>query len=252
MHIDNAILLSISCCLEIWLILLLVKRSVRSHLPVFFVYCLVSFPITIARLLANSHYKVYFFVYWVSDIFLLFFGLAALHEVFRWVYEGFYEFRWFQLFYFGSIVLVLLITIRNALVNPPIEAYPLFGLVLDIGIAVNLLQIGIAALFAVLAKPLAIEHRRYPFRIVAGFAVSAIGPFIGYFSRSIFGTTLNILAQYFSAMSYILTLGIWIAAFARPEPEEEAWMPPMPPEEMLRLVHGYLRALGVKRKDDAL
>ena len=155
-----------------------------------------------------------------------------------------------RLIYYGTISLVLLVTVRNAIVNPPVQAHPLIGLILSIGIAVNLLQAGIAALFAALSKPLAIEHRRYPFGIVAGFAVSSLVPFIGYFARSIFGKNLDTFTQNASAVAYILALLIWLMAFSKPEPEERAWTPPMPPEEMLRLVHGYLRALGARRKDN--
>jgi hypothetical protein len=249
MNIINLIELVISLALEIWLLVLLFRRDVRHHFPVFFSYGLVSVPITLARLLTVVDYPTYFLVFWGSNALLLILGLAALHEAFHWVYEGFYEFWWFRVGYFGAIAVVLLVTVRNAMVNSPVQAHPVIGLILDIGIAVNLLQAGIAALFAILAKPLAIEHRRYPFGIVAGFAASSLGPFVGYLVRSIFGKNLDTFAQNASAVAYILGLVIWIAAFARPEPEEKAWTPPMPPEEMLRVVRGYLHVLGAKRKD---
>jgi putative Mn2+ efflux pump MntP len=248
MHVANIIKLVISLGLEIWLLTLLFRRDVRHHFPVFFSYGAISIPITLARLLTLANYQVYFLVFWWSNALLLILGLAALHESFRWVYEGFYQFWWFRLVYFGTIAVVLLITARNAMVNPPVQAHPLVGLILNMGIAVNLLQAGIAALFGILAKPLAIEHRRYPFGIVAGFAISSLGPFVGYLVRSIFGKNLDTFTQNASAVAYILGLVIWVAAFARPEPEEKAWTPPMPPEEMLGLVRGYLRALGVKKE----
>ena len=247
MYIANAIVLSISLGLELWLLVLLLRRDVRRHFPVFFSFGLALAPVTLARLLTLSDYPAYFLVFWWSSAILVLLGLAALHEVFRWTYEGFYQFWWFRLVYFGTIAVVLLVTARNAVVNPPVQAHPLVGLILNMGIAVNLLQAGIAALFGMLAKPLAIEHRRYPFGIVAGFAISSLGPFIGYLVRSIFGKNLDTFAQNASAVAYILGLVIWVAAFARPEPEEKAWTPPMPPEEMLGLVQGYLQALGVKK-----
>jgi hypothetical protein len=250
MQIANLIELGITLALEIWLLWLLFRRKVPRHFPLFFTYSAYTVAIAIARLITIGNYRVYFYVFWGTDALLLLLGLAALHETFRWVYEGFYEFWWFRLIYYGTISLVLLVTVRNAIVNPPVQAHPLIGLILNIGIAVNLLQAGIAALFEALSKPLAIEHRRYPFGIVAGFAASSLGPLVGYFARSIFGKNVDTFTQYASAVAYILALVIWLIAFSKPEPEETAWNPPMPPDEMLKLVHGYLRALGARRKDD--
>jgi hypothetical protein len=250
MLIANAIFLVISLGLELWLLVLVFRRDVRHNFPIFFSFGVALAPVTLARLLTITDYTSYFFVFWWSSAILLTLGLAALHEVFRWVYEGFYEFWWFRVVYFGAIAVVLLVTARNAMVNPPVQAHPVIGLILNIGIAVNLLQAGIAALFGILIKPLGIERRRYPFGIVAGFAVSSLGPFVGYLVRSIFGKDMDTFAQNASAVAYILGLGIWIAAFVGPEPEEKAWTPPMPPEEMLQLVRGYLRAMGLTRNDN--
>ncbi len=250
MNIANLIVLPSSLGLEIWLLVLLLRRRVRGHFPVFFYFVLVSTAAATARLLTSIHYRAYFYVYWWSETLFLLFGLAALHEIFRWVYEGFFRLWWFRLVYYGAITLVLLVAIWKAIANPPVQASPLISLILDGSIAVNLLQLCIAALFGALANPLGIGFRRYPLGIAAGFAASSMGPFIGYFARSVFGTKLNIFAQYASGVAYILALVIWVATFARPEPEEKAWTPPMPPDEMLCVVRGYLRALGLGRKEE--
>jgi hypothetical protein len=249
MPVANAIVLAISLGLEFWLLTLLFHRDVRHHFPVFFGYIVVSAPVTLARLLTIADYPTYFLLFWGSTAVLVPLSLAALHEVFRWVYEGFYELWWFRLIYFGTMIVVIILTARNAMVNPPVQAHPIIGLILSIGIAVNLLRAGIAALFGALIKPLVIEVRRYPFGIAAGFAASSIGPLVGYLARSIFGKHFESFAGYTSAMAYILGLVVWIVTFARTEPEEKAWAPPMTPEEMLRVVQGYLGVLGAGKKD---
>ena len=142
----------------------------------------------------------------------------------------------------------MLITRRNAVTNPPVQAHPLVSVVVSMGVSINLLQAGIAALFGAFAKPFAVERRRYAFGIVAGFATSALGPFVGYFSRSIFGKKLDLFTQNISAVAYILALVIWLATFMRPEPKTDSWVPPMRPEEMLRVVRSYLKALGVRKE----
>jgi len=249
MHISNLIELAISLVLEIWLVILLVRRDVRRHFPVFFIYTLCTGGIALARLVTIRDYHKYFYVFWLTEAIFLLLGLAALHEVFHWVYEVFYRLGWFRLIYYGAIAVVLLVTGRNAMVNPPVQAHPTIGLILEIGIAINLLQVAIVALFGALAKPLGIEFRRYPFGIASGFGTSAMGPLIGYLLRSVFGTNLDTFASNASAVAYILALVIWLMAFSRQEPEETAWTPPMPPEEMLRIVREYLKVLRPKERE---
>jgi hypothetical protein len=176
-------------------------------------------------------------------------GLAALNEVFRWVYEDFYRLRWFQFLYYGATVLVLLVTVRNAIVNPPVQAHPIISLILDMEITIHFVQVAIVALFSALLKPLFVPFRRYPFGIAAGFGASSTGALIGYFALSVFGTKVQGFTQYASAVSYICALVLWIMAFFRQEPEERAWTPPMPPHEMLRIARGYLGVLRPGRKD---
>src|SRR5205085_359503 len=141
--------------------------------------------------------------------------------------------------------LVLLVTTINAVVNPPAQVHPVIGLILRMGIAINLLRVGIAAFYGALIKPLDIGFRRYPTGIVMGFGISAIGPFIGYFALSVFGTKFEVFTRNIAGVAYILGVLVWLLAFTGPEREDD-WSPPMPPEEMLRIVRGYLRVLGRK------
>lgn len=76
-----------------------------------------------------------------------------------------------------------------------------------------------------------------------------MGPLIGYLTLSVFGTNLDAFARYASAVAYILALVIWLMAFSRQEPEEKAWTPPMPPEEMLRIVREYFKVLRPKERE---
>jgi hypothetical protein len=249
MKISNLIELACSLGLELWLLVLLFRRDVQRHFPIFSTYVAVSVPVTVARLISGSHYQLYFYVFWSTNAVLLLVGLAALHEIFRWVYAGFYEIWWFRLFYYGAIIFVLLIALRNAAINPPVQAHPLIGFVLNMGIAVNLLQAGIACVFFALLHPLGIEFRRYPFGITLGFLLSATGSLLGYLARSVFGTNFQSFAKYASPVAYILGLLIWLSAFILPEIKEEEWSPPISPERMLEEVRGYLKALGFRGTD---
>jgi len=248
----NAIKISLSLGLEFWLVILLFRRGVRRHFPLFFTFSLYSVAVGVARLVTVNSYRTYFYVFWWTDAILLALSLVALHEVFYWVYEDFYRLRWFQFLYYGAIALVLAVSIWNAIVSPPVQAHPVIGLILDIAIAINFIQLAIVAVFGALLKPLFVPFRRYPFGIVAGFGASVMGPLIGYFAISVFGTKVESFTQNLSAVAYILALAVWIITFFRQEPEEKAWTPPMPPHEMLRMAREYLEVLKPRnrRKDN--
>jgi hypothetical protein len=250
MTVSNLIELSLSLCLEVWLVVLLFRRGVREHFPVFFAYAVTSVPITVARLLTAGHYLPYFYVYWATTALLLLLGLAAVHEIFRWVYEAFYEFTWFRLFYYGVISVVLIITVRNAVVNPPVQAHPLVGLILDLGIAINFLRAGIACLFYALMRPLSIGFRRYPYAIVLGFLISSVGALMGYLPVSVFGTKWHVVARFAPPVAYIMALAVWVSAFVVREDEQTEWTPPMSADQMRQEIDGYLKLLGLRKTNE--
>jgi len=249
MNLSNLVELTVSLGLEVWLVILLFMRNARRHFPLFFAYSLYTVAVTAVRLASVNNYRVYFYAFWWTEAMVLLLGLAALHEVFHWVYEGFYRLRWFQILYYGAIGIVLLATTIDSIANPLFPADQLVSLILKISIPINFIQLAIVALFSALLKPLFVPFRRYPFGIASGFGASAMGTLIGYLALSVFGTKVQSFTQNASAVAYILALVLWIMAFFRQEPEEKAWTPPMPPDEMLRIARGYLKVLRPGRKD---
>ena len=247
MLVLNLVKLAATLFLEIWLLILLTRRNIRRLFPFFFIYIVLVVPSTAARLAASFHYPTYFYIYWFTEALLLLLSLAALHEVFHWMFEGFYRLWWFQVFYYGTIVVVLTVAVRNAFVSPPVQSHPVISLILDVSIAVNFVRAGIAALFIVLHGLLVVEFRRYAYGIVLGFGISSGGSLIGYLLFSVFGTKLESFTRNLSAVAYIVGLLIWVASFIRPEPEDQEYRPPLDPDQMLEEVQGYLRALGIAK-----
>jgi len=248
MHISNLIELSISVVLEILLVGLLLRRRAHRLFPIFFTFTALEALALTARLLVITRYHAYFYIYWSTEAVLLPLSLAALHEVFHWMFEGFYRLWWFRLFYYGTIAAVLAVGIRNAFVSPPFQAHPLITLILDVTIAVNFVRMGLVSLFIVLHRLLMMDFRRYAYGIVVGFGISSAGPLLVYLAFSVFGTKLETLTRIVPAVAYILGVAIWVASFIRPEPEEKEWKPPMSPDQMAQEVQGYLRTLGVSRR----
>lgn len=248
MHISNVVELSISVILEIWLIVLQLRRKAQRVFPVFVIFAGAEAASMSARLIVISSYHTYFYVYWFTEAVLLPLSLFALHEVFHWIFEGFYRLWWFRLFYYGTIAAALAVAVRNAFVSPPVQAHPIISLILDVNIAVNFVRMGIVGLFALLDKLLLVQFRRYAHGIIVGFGVSSAGPLIAYLAFSIFGTKLESFTRNTVAVAYILGVAIWVASFIRPEPEETEWKPPMSPDQMLEIVQGYLAGLGISRR----
>jgi len=243
----NLITLIISLALEIWLGIVLFRRSVQKDYPLFFAFIVVTIPISAARLLTTSHYHAYYYVYWSSEALLILLSVSALNQVFWKTYEGFRFLWWFRSIYYGAILLALAISIHNAIRNPPAGQNSEIAFILDAEIAANMVRAGIVGVFAVMVRPMVVEFRRYPFGIVAGFGASSLGPVLAFFSLSISGTNEN-FTRIFSALSYIVALVIWLRMFSLPDTEEKEWKPPIPPEEMAKTVRGYIDALGFSGK----
>jgi hypothetical protein len=239
--------LALSLLLELWLVVFLVKRRVRLHFPLFFIFTAYTTVATAARLVTATHYRAYFYTFWWTEALLIVLSLAALHEVFYWMFEGFYQLWWFRVPYYGTIIAVVAVAIRNAIISPPVQTRPIVSLILDVGIGVNLLLVGMSSLFFALRQLFVVEFRRYAYGIVLGFGISGLGALMGYLVRSEFGTKLEFFARYSAAVGYILAVAIWISAFNRPEPEEDEWAPPMSPEQMREELQGYLKGMGISK-----
>lgn len=246
--------LPIALCLEIWLAVLLHRRQVHKLAPVFFSYIVISVPVTLVRTLTVNHYRVYFFVYWASDMLLILLSLATLNQVFWYTYRGFNSIWWLRPLYYGVILVALGVTIRMAIVSPPVLQHPIFSFILDAEITANMVRCGIFALFAALVKPMVVRFQRYPFGIILGLGVASVGPSIAYFAFAAFGTKVTGFKNIMISVSYIMALVIWLRVFSLPDTKLTKWEPPIPPEEMLNTVEGYMKALGLsrkrKRKDD--
>jgi len=242
MGYGDLLLLASGPLLYLPLVLMLWRRRIYARFPIFFGYCLYSLLAGTALLLA-AFYGGYFYVYWWTELFFLFLGIAALHESFRSVFEGFYLVKWFRWTYFGGIGAILLLSILNAVLNRPTQMHPLLRLVLDVTTPINCILAAIFALFYTSAKFLSVGFRRYPFAIVLGFGISAIGTLIPNAIRSAFGKNFDNFFIYAPSVAYYITLAVWLSAFLRPEVVEGQSSPPLSPEQMAEEVTQYTRIL---------
>jgi hypothetical protein len=244
----SLITLSVSLCLEVWLSILLYRRRVSKLFPAFVTYIAAAVLVSVARFLTLSHYGAYFFVYWATDLLLILLSIAALNQIFWFIYRDVHFLWWFRWIYYGAILLALAITIRMVIVSKPVPSYPEIGFIVYSEITANIVRSSIVTVFIAMIEPMTVEFHRYPFGLMLGFGVSSLGPCIGYIIFSVFGTKATRSTDLISTVSYIVGLIIWVWIFSKPDTELKHREPPIPPHEMMDRLQSYLRALGFSGK----
>ena len=202
--------------LAILLAATLVRRNLHREFPFFFTYVAFAILAAAARLSVSGNYPMYFKVFWVTATLYALFSLLAVYEVFRKVFSTCYQlWWWFRLVFPGTVVIAAFVQTWHAIVNPPIQASPLIAVILSFGMTINWVEAALFGLFLALVLLLGVRWRRYPFGIVEGFGLSALGAVIAYVLRSGFGTKYNPLVKYAPPVAYLLGLLVWLGAFLR-------------------------------------
>jgi hypothetical protein len=234
--------------LEAWLVLLLIRRRAQERFQLFVSYMAGAAVASLARLLLLHFVYVHFFTYWASELLLVLLSIAALNQIFWYTYHGFDFIWWFRPLYYGIILLALGLTVRAAIASPPLVSHPLISFIVDAELAANMVRTGIVALFSAMVRPMVVRFQRYSFGIILGFGFSSVGPCIAYIAFSIFGTRVKAFTDFMSAFSYIVALIVWLRVFSLPDTKLTKWDPPIPPEQMLGTVEGYMKAMGIRKR----
>jgi hypothetical protein len=208
--------------LAVWIAIAMRRRSLEQRFPYFFAYVASLVGIGILRFIALGDYRVYFWVFWVSEAIYASLALLALHEVFRQIFLGFYlQYRWFRVLFPYVAGTALLFTTIVAVLHPPVAANRLISVILCLGVAVSVMQLSLFVLFVFLARSFVLPWRVAPLGITLGFAVSALGTTVAYSMVSVFGTKLQTFGKYAPPVAYILAALLWLDTFLRPEAEPQ-------------------------------
>jgi hypothetical protein len=250
--LDQSLLL-VGPGLAIVLVAILIRRKLRREFPFFFIYVGFAILADVVRFSVSNDYQTYFKVFWATAALYDVLAVLALHEVFREVFLPFYTLWWWFRFLFPVTVgIAALIQIRRAILNPPIQATPLIAAILSFSRVINWVEAALFGLFFTLVLLLGVRWRSYPFGIVEGFGLSALGSLIAYGLRSEFGTKYNTFAKYAPPVAYIVGVLVWLDTFLRqPDPEVvHAWREKITPEQLLAEAREYIgllkRFLGKK------
>jgi hypothetical protein len=246
MQTRDIVLALVGPVLTVWIVVLLVRRKLHREFLFFFVYLGISVVISLVRLAVISNYGMYFKVFWATDVLYDVLALLALHEVFREVFLSFFAlWWWFRLLFPGAALFIAFSSIHKALHNPALQAPRPMEIIFAFANAVDYLEALLFGLFFALVLLLGVRWRSYPFGIVEGFGISALGGMLAYGLRSEFGTKYNPFVKYALPVSYLLGLMVWLDTFLRqPDPEvAHAWRERVTPEQLLAEAREYIAVL---------
>jgi len=229
----------------IWLAILLVRSKLARKYPFFFAYITFSILATTIVISVSGSYQIFLVVYWITEAFHAVLALLALHEAFHDVFlQDFRDWWWFWMVFPATVLVLSVVFIGNALLHPPIQASPFAAVILSFATVVNCVKGGLFLMFLLLAwLLLGKSWPTYPYGVVTGFAVSALGSLVAYWARSVFGTKFNPLVKYGPPVAYILAVVVWIASCYLPPEPKNRWANFTDPERGVATVRQYIRAL---------
>lgn len=227
------------------LAVLLVRRRLCRKYPFFWAYIAFSVLATTAGISVSGSFQLLFRVYWITEALHSVLALLALHEAFHDVFiQDFRDWWWFRMVFPATVLMLSVVFIGNALLHPPVQTSPLGVVIYSFGTVVNCVVGGLFLMFLVSAWLLLGESwLTYPYGVVTGFAVSALGSVVAFWARSIFGTKFDLLAKYGPAVAYIVAVVVWIASCYLPAEPKNRWANFTDPEGGVATVRQYMKAL---------
>jgi len=226
------------------LIVLLWKRGLHREFPFFFTYLISVVIATIVEDAVFRNVYLYFDVYWTFEGIHAVLALLALYEAFRRVFLVFCK-AWpgFEVVFPLTAIVIVLLAGWNAASHPAIQADPVIVVLLAVGKVVRYLQAGVFVLFFLLVWILGLDWEEYPFGIVLGFTISAVGAWLGYDVRSEYGLKFITVAKYAAPVTYMAAVLVWLGAFRRVHVVQKQWLLGLTPEQMLEQARRYLAVL---------
>lgn len=233
--------------LLVCLVAIMWKRKIHRDFPWFFAYLI---SVVLATLIEDTVFRKpgpYFYTYWSCDAVSLTLALFALHEAFRHVFLVFYK-VWpgFKIIFPATTSLIVLLAGWNAVSHPALHAPQIVVVIVAVGKVVRYLQAGVFALFFLLVWILDLDWEEYPFGIVLGFTISAVGAWLEYDVRSEYGMRFITFLKRVGPITYFAAVLVWLAAFRRPQATPRQWLLGITPEQMLTQAKQYLAALKGK------
>lgn len=232
----SSVFVLVPAILQCWLGIILARRGLHRHFRFFFSYTVFAIVAAIAKFFATLRgYQAYFFVYWSTEALYAILGMLAILEIFPFVFKAFSWLTEFRLMVWSVSAVTIVISILQAIFIPPNHAGPVVALIYFFEIAVRYLQGGVFLLFVALVKFWQIEWRQYTSGVILGFAVLAAGYLVPGMLLSEFGKKFTQAFIWIPAVSYIVSVVIWLLSFIKPQPPDplDTVRSPLTPEELV-------------------
>lgn len=207
--------------LQVWILVLMGRRSLYGRFPLFAAYIAYVAVQTVVRsaFLANQH--LYFYVYWFTAPIEMILTVLAAHESFMKVFRSFYLLWWFRIFFPGAIVVAVAYSAWKGYASPPVHVSASGAAIISAALTAQYVILATSILFFVLAKFLHVPWRIHEYRFILGFGISSLAVAFGGAVRSAFGTRFEFVSEMLPAVAYMVALAVWLSAVLQAEPSND-------------------------------
>jgi hypothetical protein len=230
---------AIPICLQVAILILVLKHKVQHRFRWFLVY--VSFALfqEIARLIASSNNKAYYVVYWFTAALEVFFIFMAIRESFLNVFWAFTRLRWFRRLFWICISLAILYSVAKAVFQPPSDERSITVLILHAEQTFEYLVCATGLFYFAATKWFHIKEHQWEYKVVLGFFLIAAISNLGFVIRSIFGTRFAKFVDWLPALAYIIGVFVWLLNFSQTEPKQPKPTIDLTPEHIMAEIKSY-------------
>jgi hypothetical protein len=203
--------------LAVLLLLMLRNRAYRAW-PWFFGYVTFGVSVDVARFAIQSHPRLFYFAYWLTDAGFALLGLLAMYEILRRILRVWADIWWTYLIFPSVVAIGAGFSLWRMHAVPP-QVHGRLLLCIVVGeIAVRFVQVFIVPL--TLLPLLGRLGHRYPLGISVGFGFYSTVALLITTKLSDLGTRFIFSREVISHVAYAVTVLIWIWCFRKPEEDE--------------------------------
>lgn len=198
--------------LLVWLIGVMLRKSLRRRFPCFFLYATYITPTHLLRQILFGT-SAHFWVYWSTEAVSFILSLLAVYENFQALFGDYRRFAWFRWLWPGTIAIIWAYSVWRAWVHPPASGTRAGALLISVALSSAYTIVGLMVVFFVLAGLVLTRWYPYEFHIVGGLGLASLGMVASAVTRAQFRGRF----AWFSAFAYpiasLLAVTLWVRGF---------------------------------------